>query len=89
MAEEQKKKRPVTHRRAIEMLKEDPLLYLPTFLELYASGTVVPEEDIPELIFSFRKAMNEVETTLREVVGALEEQRAEAEEKGKEEATTS
>ena len=91
MTEEQEEKRPVAHKRAIEMLKENPLLSLPTLWELYAPGTVVPTEDIPELIEAFIEAERKVYYLTYKVVEALKEQRAEAEkkEKKKEEATTS
>ena len=85
MAEEQEEKRPVAHKRAIEMLTENPLFYLSTLLELYAPGTVVPVKDIPELITTFWKASSEVEIKFKEVLVALEGQMKEAKKKERKE----
>jgi hypothetical protein len=51
------KKRIPAHKRAIELLEEDPIRNFDTLMELYKSGTViVPVKEIPYLIAAFVKA---------------------------------
>ncbi len=54
------KKKPVAHNVAVALLREAPRKYLKTLACLYREGTVVPAEDISELICAFEEAYNEI-----------------------------
>ena len=59
------------HKRAIELLKEDPMHHYNTLTAMY-QGTIVPKEDIPELLEAFSKARDRIvvknEIALEEVL---------------------
>lgn len=55
MAEE-KAKRPAAHETAIKLLWDGPTIHVNTLARMYALGTVVPAEAIPELIAAFEEA---------------------------------
>lgn len=54
------KKRPVAHKVAGALLREDPRRHLETLACLYREGTVMPAEDIPDLIDAFEGAYSEI-----------------------------
>ena len=79
-----KKKRPVAHQRAIQLLKEHSVAHFRTLCEMYTPGTVVPTKDIPALIKAFREAgarLGVLRPTAR-VIRALQEQLTEVKEEG-------
>jgi hypothetical protein len=47
------------HKRAIELLEEDPIRHFDTLAAIYEC-TIVPEKDIPELLEAFSKAKNSI-----------------------------
>lgn len=80
---EKKEKRPVAHKRAIRLLREEPYMNLYTICKLYSKrGVVVPVKDIPELIEALQQAGREIGLSLSASVGLtiqdLQEQQAEA-----------
>lgn len=82
-----KKKRPVAHQRAIQLLKEDPVTHLRTLCTMYVPGTVVPAKDIPALIKAFKEAgtkLGILKPTVK-VIKALQKQLTEVKKEKEEE----
>ena len=80
---EKKEKRPVAHKRAIQLLRGEPHMHLYTVSKIYSErGAVVPAKDIPELIEALQQAGREMELSLsisvKSAVQDLQEQQAEA-----------
>ena len=59
------------HKRAIKLLKENPIKHFDTLAEMY-QGTIVPVKDVPELLEAFSEAEDRIkkegyETTVNKV----------------------
>jgi len=84
MKEKRKKeKRPVAHKRAIELLEKEPSKHLYTISKLYADrGATVPVKDIPKLIEALQQAARKMQLSLipsvRLAIQDLKEQQVEA-----------
>ena len=81
----EKEKLVPAHKRAIELLEEDPIRHFDTLAAMY-EHTIVPEKDITELSTAFSKAMDRIKEedgeTMSKVYSALIKQRTEAVESG-------
>ena len=81
----EKEKLVPAHKRAIELLEEDPIRHFDTLAAMY-QHTVVPEKDITELSTAFSEATDRIEeedkATMDKVYIALRKQRTEAVESG-------
>jgi len=69
-----KKKRPVAHEVAIELLRKDPLRHIQTLTEMYKAETVVPNKDITKLTIAFQGAKIEIDSEIDKVVNILKKQ---------------
>jgi len=87
-AEKEEKKRPVAHEMAVELLEEysDQFATVAVLATMYARGTVVPAEGIPELIQAFEEALSKgpFAIAVRPAIEALNEQLEEAKKKEEE-----
>lgn len=67
----EKKKKPIAHERAIELLKKDPIRFFDTLVELYKDGTVVPEENATDLVSAFLDAQIAIKKADTESIQAV------------------